>query len=1835
MSEPHTRLEPAFQAKTLLGLARTRACHQPDQLLYTFLPDGETEEGQLTFGDLDRGARAVAALLQEHGLEGQRVLLLYPPGLDYVVGFFGCLYAGTIAVPAYPPDPTRLDRTLPRLQTMAGDAGAIAVLTTTPIHAMAQALFQEAGDLGALHWLATDQLAAGAEHGWQEPPITEDSLAFLQYTSGCTRTPRGVMLNHGNLLHNSALITAAFEMTAADVVVSWLPPYHDMGLIGAILQPVYRGISCILMPPAAFLGRPYRWLEAISRYQATISGGPNFAYDLCARKVSPEQRASLDLSRWSVAFNGSEPVRAATLEQFAAAFEPCGFRRAAFYPCYGLAEATLMATGSSRAAPPVLLTVDKGGLERQQVIPASAAAEDAQTLVGCGRPPAGLELAIVHPETHRPVAPDQVGEIWISSASVAQGYWNRPEETEQTFRARRADTGAGPFLRTGDLGFLKDGELFVAGRSKDLIIIRGRNHYPQDIELTVEQSHPALRPGCGAAFSVDVAGEERLVVVQEIYTPRVGDMDEVTGAVRQAVADAHNVQVHTVALIQPRSIPKTSSGKIQRTACKAAFLGNSLEMLHASTIGEAVALPAEESAASQPLRAASQSLLVKALLAMAPEARQALLESHLTEMAARVLKIHPGELHTHKPLGSLGLDSVLVIDLLSELEASLGIILSADSLPLDISISRLASQVLEELRAAPAVPAAGPAAAPESAGAGEYPLSYGQRALWFLQEMAPDTGSYNLVHAGRVRGELDVQTLRRAFQQLMDRHPALRTTFTARDGEPVQCVHAHTEVHFSHVDASGWSEAYLKERLAEQVYRPFDLERGPLMRVAVFDRPAGEHLILLATHHIVTDLWSLAIVLHELSVIYAAEQTGETPALKPLRTRYADYVHWQADLLDGPEGERLWAFWQKQMAGDLPALNLPADRPRPPVQTYRGAMLARRVDAELTDKLRTLGQTCHANLFTVLLAAFQVLLHRYTGQDDILVGSPKAGRNKKSARLVGYFVNPIVLRADLAGNPSFATFLEQVRRTVAEANEHDAYPFARLVERLQPGRDLSRSPIFQAMFAWQKTTRVVDSQGIASFTLNEAGGGLELGELLLEAFALDDRVAPFDLTLMMVDVGDELMASLEYNAALFDAETAARVLEHFKTLLAGIVADPDRPISELPLSSEAERRALVGGAGRREPDLPYRSIAQPFEAQAARRPDTTALLLGDTQLTYGELNRRANQLAYYLRRLGVGPEVIVGVLAERSLEAMIGLVAVLKAGGVYLPLDPANPHERLAFMLEDARAEVLLAQADLVTGWTEQGVRVVRLDADRDAIAAESGEDAGDYPAADNLAYLVYTSGSTGKPKGVLVANGAIAEHCRDVQALYQLDESDRVLQFASLGFDQALEQILAALAAGAALVLRGPEVPSPADFSGWISQFGLTVANLPPAFWHEWAKAASPTQSGASLHGLRLVIVGGDVLSAESLRLWEQTPWRSARLLNAYGPTEATITASIFVVPPGFQGSRVPIGRPVGGRALYIRDAYGNLAPVGVPGELYVGGSGLARGYLGRPDLTAERFVPDPFGFSLPPAFQRGESEQVPPFGGLGGSEAGGARLYKTGDLARYLPDGNVEFLGRVDNQVKIRGFRIELGEIEAALGRHPEVAEAVVVARDAEAGSKALTAYLVAAGEATPEAGRMRDFLRTSLPDYMIPSAFVWLEAMPRTASGKVDRRSLPEAEHIQSLPEEGYVAPRTPVEKELAAMWAQVLGLQRVGVHDDFFDLGGHSLLATQLVARIRAAFGVDLPLRAMFEATSVAELAALLAQRLAEGVEEEELEELLAELEGLSPAEIERLLIDQAL
>ncbi|MEO7332160.1 MAG: amino acid adenylation domain-containing protein, partial [Minicystis sp.] len=1057
-------------------------------------------------------------------------------------------------------------------------------------------------------------------------------------------------------------------------------------------------------------------------------------------------------------------------------------------------------------------------------------------------------------------------------------------------------------------------------------------------------------------------------------------------------------------------------------------------------------------------------------------------------------------------------------------------------------------------------------------------LSFAQERLWFLAQLEPNSLFYNVSLGLRLGGRLDQGAMERALSEIVRRHEVLRTTFAAPEGQPVQIVQPEAPVPLPVDDFSALPpeerEVAARAQLDAEAKRPFDLATGPLFRPRLVRIAADDHVLLIAMHHIVSDAWTRGILNRELSVLYGVFSRGESSPLPELPIQYVDYAEWQRSWLRGEAMDRQLAYWKQQLAGLPPVLELPVDRPRAPVMSHRGAMKTFTLSTEIHKALLDLSRREGVTLFMTLLAGFAVLLHRYSGQDDIAVGTPMLNRTKVEAEgLIGFFVNTLVIRAPITSTLTFQEALAKVRETCLAAYAHQDMPFERLVQELEPDRDLSRTPLFQAMFTFQNAAK--ETMTLPGLTLRQ--GGLESG------------TTKFDLTLSMGEGQKGLSGYFEYSSDLFDASTIDRMIGHLRRLFEGIGASEATRIGELPLLTDEERsRQIIAWNNTRGP-FPDESCAhEPVELQAAKTPDAVAVTFEGNTLTYRALNERANRLAHHLRRLGVGPDVPVGISVQRSLDLIVGVLAIHKAGGPYLCLDPEYPRERLIFMVEDTRAPVILSQRALADSLPPSEAKVIFLDTDWDEIEKEPStnpERAG--LTADHLAYLIYTSGSTGKPKGVAMSHRALAN-----LIAYQNSGGPgnvRTLQFASASFDVFFQETYSTLGAGGVLVLVSEEGRRDSErLLRLMADERIERLFIPPVALQQLAEIDAPHEHFPT--GLREIMSGGEALqiTPKVMAFIERMPGCVMR--HHYGPSENHLTCELIMRgSPRTWPALPPIGRPIRNVRTHVLDARSQPVPVGVPGELCIGGVQLARGYLNRPELTDERFIPDPFAREI--EAEKGPIEPLPSDSGLRPPP----RLYRTGDRVRYRITGEIEFLGRIDNQVKIRGFRVELGEIEAVLNRHPLVKESVVLLREDSAGDKRLVAYLGRKEGAPPAISELRAFLKVTLPEYMVPQAFVLMDALPVAGTGKVDHRALP-APDAAAAGERATVAPRGPVEEALAGIFADVLKLatEQVGAHDGFFELGGHSLLATQVVSRIRAAFGVELPLRALFEAPTVAEL-----------------------------------------
>jgi amino acid adenylation domain-containing protein/thioester reductase-like protein len=1317
------------------------------------------------------------------------------------------------------------------------------------------------------------------------------------------------------------------------------------------------------------------------------------------------------------------------------------------------------------------------------------------------------------------------GELYIGGAGLARGYLNRPELTAQKFIVNPLSQEQNARLyKTGDLArYQSDGNIEYLGRIDNQVKVRGFRIELGEIEAVLSQ-HPVVQQSV-VIVREDIPGNQQLVAY---LVPHPEQAPPTASELRHFLKQQLPEYMAPSAFVTLDSLPLTPNGKIDRRALPAPDTTR----------------PFEEGAYVGP---------------------QTPVEEMVAGIWAQVLAVK--EVSIHDNFFDLGGHSLLATQLISRLRDTFCVELPLRGLFESPTVAGLSERLETLLRTEQGLVA--PPLLPVSR-EGEMLLSFAQARLWFLEQLEPGSYAYNMPAAVRLTGSLNVAALKQSLQEIVQRHEALRTTFAIVSGEPLQVIAPVLALTVPLVDLCQLPEATQEvevERLAiESAQQPFDLARGPLLRATLLQLGEAEHVLLVTMHHIVSDGWSIGVMIRELATLYEAFSTGKASPLPPLPIQYADFAHWQRQWLQGEVLAAQLSYWQQQLAGAQTVLELPTDRPRPTVQTFRGASLFLALPEPLSQKLKSLSQRSGVTLFMTLLAAFQTLLYRYTGQEDICIGSPIANRNRSETEdLIGFFVNTLILRTDMSENPSFQELLGRVREMTLGAYAHQDLPFEQLVEALQPERNLSHHPLFQVMFVLQ----------------NAPMSALELPDLTLSPLERESSTAKFDLTLSMEDTEQGLVGSLEYNTDLFDTATISRMREHFQTLLEGIVANPEQRLSDLSLLTQQERQQLLVEWNNTQVAYPKDvCIHQLFEAQVERTPDAVAVVFEDQQLTYRELNRRANQVAHHLRSLGIGSDNLVGICVERSLEMIAGLLGILKAGGAYVPLDPAYPKDRLAYILNDSQMPVLVTTEKLSTGLPEHQARLVYLDKDWGINSADSDVAPVSSVTDENLAYVIYTSGSTGKPKGVAIAHRSLVNAYLAWEDAYQLRSLCRShLQMASLSFDVFSGDLVRALCSGAKLVICPREwLLEPEKLYELMLQEKVDCADFVPAVLRNLIQYLERTKQ--DLCFMRLLIVGSDSWHLKEYQQFQRFCGAQTRLINAYGVSEATIDSSYFestAVTLSIDGL-VPIGRPFANTQIYILDSHLQPVPVGVSGELHIGGVGLAQGYLNQPKLTEQKFIPNPL------------------------SNEPGDRLYKTGDLGRYLPDGTIEFLGRLDDQVKIRGFRIELGEIEAVLGQHPAMQETVVMVREDVLGNKRLVAYVVVNQPAAPTIPQLQQLLKQKLPEYMVPSAFVLMDVLPLTPNGKIDRRPLPAPDLTFPFGDGAYVAPQTPVEEMVAGIWADVLAVKQVSIHDNFFDLGGHSLIATQVMSQLQETFKIELPLRELFEKPTVAELAATIASTL---------------------------------
>jgi len=1615
---------------------------------------------------------------------------------DLLVGILGILKADAAYVPLDPKHPVQ------RLEYMLEDAAVR--------HLVIQRELQERVPFGSAELTYLDQLGDRQTDGSADAPAVPagaDGLAYVLYTSGSTGRPKGVQIPHSAVVNLLYSIAQKSGFAATDRFLNVTTPTFDISIV-ELLLPLMVGASVEIVPqdiavdPAAL--SMYLETSGATVMQATPVtwqmlvnqgwvGDPDLTI-LCGGEVLSESLADALCRRSARLLNG-----------------------------YGPTETTIYST-------------------MKWVEPRRSAT----TSIPIGRPLANTQVYVLDAKM-QPVPIGVRGELYIGGDGLARGYLNQRELTAEKFVANPFSSQPESRLyRTGDsCRWRADGDLEFLGRLDDQVKLRGFRIEPGEIEAALLE-HPEVGQSV-VTMREDRPGDKRLVGYVVSVAGQSLSRSELRTHLRGRLPD----YMIPTAFVELHSLPLTPGGKIDRRV-----------------------LPPPDDKGSE-----FRTGLVPPGSAI---------ERQLAQIWCEVLGLE--QVGIHDDFFELGGHSLLATKVVARLKSFLNVNLSLRELFEAPTIVNLAARV--EVLSGQTGESEGRQLVDEVArlspewrellarlaevgkmrlGPGENrsdkvsdgpkPLSPAQERMWLLDQLEPGGIAYNRPTVLHFSGALETSILQRALNEILRRHAILRTVYRLAELNPEQWVVDSASVELAFNDLRRLPRDFRKpeaERLIrEEIRLPFDLRKGPLMRARLLQVSVDDHWLVLTTHHIVFDGWSQGVLQSELADLYAAFCDARPSPLPELEFQYGDYVDWQRASLQSPQAKRQLEWWRQELEGAMTVLELPADYPRPVTQSQNGARVRVQVSASLTAALRELASSEEASLFMVLMAAWNVLLYRYTAQEDIIVGFASAGRIlTETEPLIGLFMNSLPLRTNLSGRPDFKQLLRRVREATLSAYARQNVPLQLIVDALPLERDASRTPLYQHMFVLQNTPR----------------SPMNLGTLVVDAVEIDWCTSKLDLALDLHDGPEGLTGFVEYNTDLFAPVTIERMCERFLILIEGIVADSTQIIADLPLISAAERQQLLVDWNNRSPEkTPERCIHRLFEAQVARTPDAIAVVAGDRRVVYRELNSRSNQLAHRLRREGITPGALVGLFVERSLEMVVGALGILKAGGAYVPLDPQCPPERLAFMLDDASLAVLVTQEQWLPYLPPRAIRRVCFDCSEPLVLDANVENLDDFGTLQDAAYVIYTSGSTGKPKGVVIEHRALVIFSRSSAVELELTPDDRILQFAPLTFDAHVEEIFPGLVSGATIVLRTDGmIDSAVSFLGLCAAWDISVLSLPTAYWHQLTEVMEAQRLILPVR-LRLVVFGGEEARADRVDAWFRQVGGSVRLLNSYGPTEATVVATTAELSAsetnGRTLRRVSIGHPMRHVRAYVLDARMRLVPIGMPGELCIGGDALARGYLNQPELTTERFVADPF------------------------SDDQSARLYHTGDLCRWRVDGSLEFLGRADTQVKLRGFRIELGEIEAVLGEHPDIRQCVVTLREDTPHDQRLVGYVVSTSGQPLTLSALRAHLLSRLPDYMVPSSIVQLQSIPKTSSGKIDRRALIEPSQSGQLPGVDFTPPQTALEKQLASIWCSVLGLARVGTNENFHELGGHSLLAMKVIARIKSSLDIDLPLRQLFESPTI--------------------------------------------
>lgn len=1664
---------------------------------------------RLTFASLDVRARAIAAEIQRRGGTGKPVLVVLDPGVDYAASLFGCLYARAIAVPVYPPQMMRLQQTLPRLQAMVANAGARCMLGTRAIigdslHSMWQ--------MDESMAIAVDEINDEGAAEWDGVLPKADDIAILQYTSGSTGNPRGVVLPHNVLISNLKAVIEHYHFVGANSV-QWVPPYHDMGLIGGIFVPIYRGVEAVVISPMDFVKNPLLWLQCIDHYNGTSNGSPNFGYDLCVRKIRDADcdAVNLDLSSWKVAIAGAEPVRAATLRAFCEKFGPYGFEPEAFCPAFGMAETTVVATAKLFGQLYRTLNVDSEKLQRGQlqIVSSDDVAVATKELVGCGVPVDSMDFEIVDPQTLQRLPDRQIGEIWVCGDSVATGYWNNPEATANSFYATIADDScgkAGQYLRTGDLGSRVDGELFVTGRLKELIIINGRNLYPHDIEEVVQSVSDAFRTDTGTAFSIETDEGEQLVVVQELWRPGKFDAQALLPEAVAAVLQQTMVTPHAVVLVPTGSLPKTSSGKLRRTDTKNSFLSSELnELARWESTGETTSN------------------------AHAFESPSTETERSLAGIWTRLLDHE--SISRHDDFFHLGGGSLLVGRLLTEIAETFGREVTMTTIFKSPQLSALAGAIDSQAPSSVDLPSISIALPTTS---GHHLLSHAQRRFWLLDQLGQTDAFLHVPVSVHLQGTLDRRHLESALTDLAGRHPMLRARLIEKDGDIFQAIQDDGQCPTIEMNPA--------QLILDHT------EDASLFRVGLHYLEDQTSRLDFLFHHMICDASSIEILLADLQAIL----TGKLDDRDAESISYTDYAAWDRNEARQVSWQSNEDYWQKRLEGMPSELNLPRS-----MNSAKSAECSScwesLVQSEVSDAI---GKIASGNGWTssmVYLTVFQSVLARFGDGDDFAITIPTSSRPASGlSETVGCFVNPLPYRAKVNPGETFYDAVRSTKEQLLADLDHADIPFHVILSAVDVPRTQHRMPLSHVMFLYQPPQQKLE----------------RFGDLAVQSVRTDySGVTAYDLSLV-VQPGQETLLTLVAGETI-DTQVAKDIFATFESVLHQVATNPDGlfRVSEMALNRCSDSDSV---------SVPVlANLVERLIEHARTRPEQVAVVDDHTSVTYGQLNDSSDRVACGLLARGIQPGSLVGVELPRSLDLISVMIGIWKVGGAYLPLEPSLPQTRRRQILDDAQPEFVIDSASIDSLLATQA---------SDTPTSAASENPVWNVEQDQLAYVMYTSGSTGKPKGVAIEHGNVSNLLESFSTNPGFGPGDSMLAVTTMTFDiSVLEMFLPIWSGGTVRLTAHPISTEPEAVASVIEDFQPTfLQSTPSAFGMLLSTGWKPS-------GETTLLCGGEPLLPD---LAEKLLASNTQVWNVYGPTETTVWSTMKSIE---SSSAITIGHPILNTDCRVVDRHGLEAPVGVAGELLIGGAGVARGYFGDDAQTADRFV-----------------------------EFDGRRFYRTGDQVLRRHDGQMDFLARNDRQVKLRGFRVELDEIESALQRCHGVDRAAVVLSRGNSTSTRLIAFCASTDSDVTDQ-TVRSELAQHLPDYMIPASIVLRADLPKTAAGKTDYRTL--ATRFEAAAETKTTArepAQGPIEQALADAWCGVLERDFVGRNDHFFDIGGNSLMAAQLFSRLRQRFDVELRLREIYQRPTIAELAEAIMQSQAQQ-QSEQMDEMLSQLDSISEDE----------